>query len=156
MEREITLTLDETLLRAARDVASAREITIQQLIKDALRTELARVHRKARTPERADERMIAMLRARLAEDFAYARTWFDLVDRLREKDVVLREAGGGLALFSAATGARLCKASDVGYSLNTLGRRFRAPFPGDKIGMQHVYVSTTPSSQDEVVDRFDR
>ena len=100
--------------------------------------------------------MIAMLRARVAEDFAYARSWFDLVDRLREKDVVLREAGGGLALFSAATGARLCKASDVGYSLNALGRRFGAPFPGDKIGSRHLYVSTTPLHDDEVVDRFDR
>ena len=72
MESQITLTLDETLLRAARDVAATREITIQQLLKDALKDELARHHRTAKSPVRADERLIAMLRAKCATDFAYA------------------------------------------------------------------------------------
>ncbi|WP_211299465.1 hypothetical protein [Pukyongiella litopenaei] len=155
MDTRITLTLDDPLLRAARDVADRREITIQQLLKDALKTELARAHRKAKSPVRADERLIAVLRARLAEDFAYARDWFDLIDRLRNKGVVLREAGGGLAVFAAPTGARLCKASDIGFSLNRLAQNFRAPFPGDKLGRRDHYVSTTPAWDTRVIDEIE-
>jgi hypothetical protein len=153
MDHKITISLDETLLRAARDVAHAREITIQQLLKDALKDELTRAHRQARSPVRADERLIAMLRARFAEDFAYARTWFELLNRLRDRGVTLREAGGGLALFGAHNGARLCKASDIGYSLNALARRFGSPFPSEKLGRSYLYVSTTPSHQGKVVER---
>jgi hypothetical protein len=155
METVITLTLDDPLLRAARDVARDREITIQQLLKDALKAELTRAHRQAKSPVRADERLVAMLRARFAQDFAYARDWFDLIHRLREQGVCLREAGGGLALFSLAGGARLCKASDVGFSLNMLARRFRAPFPGEKLGLRHLYVSTTRANETEVVDEIE-
>lgn len=156
MDQKITLTLDDPLLRAARDVARAREITLQQLLKDALKAELTRTHRKAKSPVRADERTVAMLRARLAQDFAYATDWFDLIRRLRDKGVCLREAGGGLALFSAATGVRLCKASDIGFSLNRLARQFRAPFPGDKLGLRDHYIATTPSWEGQVVDPADR
>ncbi|HHH89648.1 MAG TPA: hypothetical protein ENK45_03675 [Aliiroseovarius sp.] len=152
MDHKITLTLDDPLLRAARDVARIREIALQQLLKDALKAELARAHRRARSPVRADERMIAMMRARLSEDFAYARDWFDLIDRLRDKGVVLREAGGGLALFSAPTGSRICKASDVGFSLNRLARQFQAPFPGDKLGQGALYAQTTPSWELRVLE----
>lgn len=152
MNEKITLTLPDPLLRAARDVAHAREITLQQLLKDALNAELARAHRAARSPVRADERLVAMLRARLAGDFAYARDWFDLIDRLRDKGVLLREAGGGLALFGAAGGARLCKASDIGFSLNRLARQFRAPFPGDKQANAWLYTSTTPSWETALIE----
>ena len=69
---------------------------------------------------------IAMLRAKCAKDFAYADNWTDLIRRLFHLGIMLREAGGGLALFSAPSGARLCKASEMGYSLNQLGRRFAA------------------------------
>lgn len=153
MTEKISLTLEHPLLRAARDVAHRREITLQQLLKDALAAELARAHRAARSPVRADERMIAMLRARLSEDFALARDWFDLMTRLREKGVLLREAGGGLALFDAAGGARICKASDIGFSLNRLARQFRAPFPGDKLANSWLYTSSTPSWETALIER---
>lgn len=152
MTGQITLTLDDPLLRAARDVALAREISIEQLLKDSLADELARHHRKARSPIRADERLIALMRAKLSEDFAFARDWSDLLVRLRRHDIVLREAGGGLALFGANNGARICKASDVGFSLNTLARRFRAPFPGDKMANRWLYTSVTHPGETEVLD----
>ena len=152
MDTKLTLTLDDPLLRAARDVAHDREITVQQLLKDALKAELARVHRKARSPVRADERMIAMLRARLSGDFALARDWFDLIDRLRDKGILLREAGGGLALFGASSGARICKASDIGFSLNRLARQFRSPFPGDKLANAWLYTSRPPASETALFD----
>jgi len=153
MSCAVTLTLSDPLLRAARDVASAREITLQQLLKDALATELARARRQASSPVRADERFISMLRARLVGDFAAATDWFDLQHRLLKKGVRLREAGGGLALFVAHDGARLCKASDMGYSLNTLARRFGAPFPGEKMGRRNLHAVTAPAWRSEVLDR---
>jgi len=153
MDTKLTLTLDDPLLRAARDVAHAREITVQQLLKDALKAELARVHRKARSPVRADERMIAMLRARLSGDFALARDWFDLIDRLRDKGILIREAGGGLALFGASGGARICKASDVGFSLNRLARQFGAPFPGEKLANAWLHTARPPSTETALVVR---
>lgn len=154
MDTQVTLTLDETLLRAARDVAATREITIQQLLKDALKDELARHHRTAKSPVRADERLIALLRAKCAADFAYAENWFDLIRRLMNQGIMLREAGGGLALFSLPSGARLCKASEMGYSLNTLGRRFGTAFPGDKIGLQVYRSSTTWPSETDAIDEI--
>ena len=155
MTHQISLSLPDPLFRAARDLADAREISIQQLLKDALGSEIAKVHRTARSPVRADERMVAMLRARLSGDFAYARDWFDLIDRLRDRGLTLREAGGGLALFGAHNGARICKASDVGFSLNRLARQFGTPFPGEKLGRRDLFVSTTSSQETDVVDEID-
>lgn len=94
-----------------------------------------------------------MMRARPAEDFAYARDLFDLIGRLRDQGAVLHEAGCGRALFGAARGARLCKASDIGFSLNTLARRFTPPFPGDKLGRTWLSASGTAFSETALTDR---
>ena len=75
-QHEITVKLDATLLRAAHDVAKERDISFGQLVRDALNSEIARFRRKARSPVRADERMVARLRAQLGHDLAYARDWF--------------------------------------------------------------------------------
>lgn len=132
---EFAVRLDPTLLRAARDVAGARDISVGQLVRDALNAEITRSKRKARSPVRADERMIARLRAQLGHDLAYAGNWFDLDERLRRHGMTLREAGGGLALFAIPGGARLCKASDLGCSLQTLTRRFGRPYPTAQFGL---------------------
>lgn len=128
----ISIVLPDPLFRAARDIAGRRGVSVDRLIVDALNAEVARAYRKARSPVRADERYIAMLRARFAGAFAFARAWPDLQERLAARDAELREAGGGLALFSLSTGERLCKASDVGFSLRKLSIRFQAPFPGPR------------------------
>lgn len=130
MRTVITLSLDDAFLRAAREVARAREISIQQLLKDALRSELARTHRPAKTSARTDERLLAPLRVLLAADLAMARGWQDLNARLAGKGFELREAGGGLAVFSRPGGRRQCKASELGQSYADLMRRFGQPFPG--------------------------
>jgi hypothetical protein len=133
-ETEFTLRLPESLLRALRDVAAARDITPGQLVRDAISREVRRGLTRATSPDRAEERRIAMYRARFASDFALATSWGDLQDRLWHKGAELREAGGGLALVTRPGGARMCKASDLGASLQTLSRRFRAPFPGVRSG----------------------
>jgi hypothetical protein len=85
---------------------------------------------KAKTPVRADERLVAPLRALLADDFAHARDWPDLQARLRQKGHRLAEAGGGLVLLDHDTGNRLCKVSELGHGYSQLLRKFDAPFPG--------------------------
>lgn len=70
------------------------------------------------------------MRARLAADLADADSWADLARRLAAKGYALREAGGGLALYSHPEGRRLCKASELGFSYGRLVRRFRTPLPG--------------------------
>lgn len=152
LDHKLTVSVSDTLLRAARNVADAREISLQQLIRDALNTEVARFHRKAKSPARADERTLAMLRARFAKDFAYAHSWSDLITRLRQHHVSLREAGGGLILVSLTSGARLCKASDMGASIGQLARRFGEPFPGDKLGRRYHYASTTHPDEVDIFD----
>lgn len=97
----------------------------------------------ARTPFRAGERphdleyLLAPLRELLAEDLARAHSWANLQDRLAGHGYTFRERGGGLALFSTTTAARICKASDLGWTYADLIRRFDAPFPGHS----HTHVA---------------
>lgn len=97
----------------------------------------------ARTPFQAEERpdgpepLLAPLRALLASDLSRATGWVDLQDRLDAHGYTFRERGGGLALYSTTTAARICKASSLGWSYAELIRRFDAPFPGHS----HTHVA---------------
>jgi len=132
-----TLILDiaSETLAALRRVAEDEGATVRDIVADAVRRELFR-RTRAKKAVRPDERLVAPLRALLADDFAYARNWTDLSDRLRVKGFALREAGAGLALVRLSGGERIAKASDLGYSYSRLMRRFQAPFPGHS----HAYL----------------
>lgn len=130
MLHPVTIKLPEPLLRAAEEVAQARDISLGALIRAALSAEIRRANLPAKTPHRADERLVDPLRALLAVDFGAARDWPDLQARLAAKGFALREAGGGLALHDHPGGTRLCKASELGHAYASLMRRFGAPFPG--------------------------
>lgn len=91
----------------------------------------------AKTPLRADEGsevgrgpLLAPLRALLAADLSKAQGWDDLQARLSNHGYTFRERGGGLALYCCTTAARICKASDLGWTYSDLMRRFDQPFPG--------------------------
>ncbi|EEW26787.1 relaxase family protein [Rhodobacter ferrooxidans] len=130
MEPEIvTLKLPKPMLAALRRIAAGDDVTVGQVIRDAISRDIAR-REKAKTPVRADERLVAPLRALLADDFAYATDWADLITRLRRKGYALAEAGGGLILQDHASGQRLCKGSELGHGYAQLLRKFDAPFPG--------------------------
>lgn len=122
--------LQEPLLRAAEALAAQRDVSVGQVVRDALTAELRRTARPAKTSARTEEQLLAPLRSLLAADLGQARGWTDLQARLRTKGYVLREAGGGLALHDFPQGRRLCKASELGRSYASLMRRFNAPFPG--------------------------
>lgn len=127
---DVTVKLPAPLLQAAQRLAGRRDATLGHIIRAALSQEIRRSMRNAKTPNRADELLLAPLRALLAVDFAQAGNWDDLNARLAAKGYALREAGGGLALHAHPQGQRLCKASELGHAYSALMRRFNAPFPG--------------------------
>lgn len=127
--RRIEILLPAELAGSAQRLAREADITVGQLVCDLLAREVGR-RARSRPPARADERLVAPLRARLAGDLAFASGWNDLQARLRDKGYILREAGGGLALHDWPADRRLCKASELGFSHGRLARRFGTPFPG--------------------------
>lgn len=148
---DVPLKLPEPTLAALQRIAGASDVTVGQVIRGMIDHELRR-RAEAKTPVRADERLVAPLRALLADDFAYATDWADLAARLAAKGYRLQEAGGGLALHRASDGARLCKGSELGFGYAALMRKFRAPFPGhshrwlyDRVAAQTVRGSYCPS-----------
>ena len=127
MERPICL--DPATWAALDKIATEDDVSVGQIIRGAVTRDLHR-RAQAKTSVRADERLVAPLRALLADDFAYARSWDDLQTRIAQKGYHLAESGGGLILQARADGARLCKASELGYSYSALLRRFDCVFPG--------------------------
>ena len=125
----VTLKLPRAMAFALRQLAAETDVTPGHIIRDAITRDLIR-RQKAKTPVRADETLVAPLRALLADDFAYSQNWADLLHRLAAKGRSLAESGGGLVLQDRATGARLCRESELGYVYAHLMRRYDAPFPG--------------------------
>lgn len=109
-------------------IADARDVSVGQILRDLIAKEIDRHHR-AKPPVRADERLVAPLRVRLAQDLGESENWSEMQSRLRTKGYELRAAGGGLALYTYPSGARVCKASELGFSYSRLMRRMNAPFP---------------------------
>lgn len=119
---------------SALEAEAARDGTsVTALLREAVDRELYR-RQRARKAERPDERLIAPLRALLAEDFAYSRGWEDLQRRLGGKGYQLAESGPGLILADLRTGLKVAKASDLGYSHARLTGRFGRPFPAHAHG----------------------
>lgn len=139
------------LLKIARD----QDVTPGQILRKVLAKEITR-HTHARPPVRADEQLIAPLRARLANDLAHATCWADLKTRLNRKGFELREAGGGLALHVLPGGERVCKASELGFSYGRLMRRFRQPYPGHAHSwLADRFLSETDSEEDiELIENY--
>jgi hypothetical protein len=127
MERPIRL--DPSVWTVLERLAAEDDVSVGQIIRDAINRDIRR-RAEAKTPVRADERLVAPLRALLADDFAYAKGWGELQARLFKKGYRLVEAGGGLILQSQESGERICKASELGYSYSALLRRFDSVFPG--------------------------
>lgn len=153
MEREhCTIFLGHTLRRAALEIAIEHDISLGQVVRNALAREIARQTKCAKPPVRADEQLIAPLRARLAPDLAHASGWQDLDQRLKEKGYVLRVAGGGLALHDWPGDRRVCKASELGFSYSKIMRRFRTPFPNHPHRwLEHRMLGQQPEDDDIIV-----
>lgn len=147
----ISFEVPEGTVAALRAAADMQALTVGSVLRSAVRAELRRCATRAKSPARVEEHHLAHLRAMFAPDFSAARNWADLADRLWLKGAALREAGGGLALFQRSSGARICKASDIGCSLQVLARRFRAPFPGERSGYRFGPTETTAPDETDII-----
>lgn len=134
-DRTLIVTLDPLTIQALRRIAADEDLDVSAIVRRAIERDLYRRSR-AKKADRPDERLVAPLRALLADDFAYAVDWTDLLTRLAHKGFALRESGGGLILVRHPSGDRVAKASELGYSYSRLMRRIGAPFPGHR----HAYL----------------
>lgn len=124
----VTLKLPLKLLSDASVVAWGQDVAIGYLVRHLLAKEIdRRLHPK--TPNRADEGLVAALQALLARDIAEAVGWQDLAGRLRQHGYELRASGGGLALYKLSWGTRLCKGSERGFPYRKLVDRFQSGMP---------------------------
>ena len=155
MMETVNFKIPYDMLRVAAQIAREDDVTIGQLLRDLLTKEISR-RKNARPPNRADEQLVAPLRARLAPDFAGASNWVELEKRLKAKGFELRPAGGGLALFRLPSGDRVCKASELGFSYSKLIERFSAGFPGHAhTWVEHRMMTkprTNPQATSNVID----
>ncbi len=126
---DVTLKLSDEMVAALRATAARDDVTVGQLVRDALAREL----RRRNTPKRdvrTDEALLAPVRSLLAPDLARATGWADLAQRLAQFGFALKPAGGGLIVVRLPEGRRVCKASELGHAHLDLARRFGGPFPG--------------------------
>jgi hypothetical protein len=142
----VTLKLPPNLLSRASTIAQAQDVTIGHLVRDLLRKEVNR-QLNAKTPNRADERLVAALQALLATQMALASGWEDLAHRLAGEGYELRPAGGGLTMHRRPCGTRLCKASELGFPYRTLVKRFCGGMPGHPHGALDLVFGAPPPRQ---------
>ena len=123
----VNLKLHDVTLKALVKIAEENDVSLGQVIRDAIKSDLYK-RQRAKRAVRPDERLVAPLRSLLADDLAYGRSWADLQNRLRIKGFAFAESGGGLILINLQ-GQRICKASELGYSYARLMQRIGRPFP---------------------------
>lgn len=132
----LTIPVPPALARDLATLAQENDVTPGQIVRHLIEKELRRV-RSPKTPNRADEPLVARLQRLLAADMASAVSWPDLSARLDRRGFRIMPAGGGLTLHDAI-GKRMCKASELGFPYSRLVRKFRAPMPGHPHRMRHV------------------
>ncbi len=134
------------------DRASAEVVSVGQILRDAVLGEMRR-RAAPKTPNRAEEALVARLQRLLVPAMSLATDWDDLDRRLLALGHTLRPAGGGLTVHDVA-GARLCKSSEIGFAYARFVRKFRCPMPGHPHAMTHILTSGG-SGRAEVSDDFD-
>lgn len=96
--RDVIFRLSEPMIASALRLAQARDATLGQIVRDALSAEIRRCSRNAKTPNRAEEQLLAPLRVLLASDFARAKSWPELKNSYRCK-VTLCVRRGAVSRF---------------------------------------------------------
>lgn len=118
----VTLSLSRETCEAIADIARCEDVTMGHIVRAAIARDIRRRTRAKRT-HRVDEMLVARLRTLLADDLAFSRTWAELQARLGRRGYALWSRGGGLILASLPDGARICKASELGYARARLEAR---------------------------------
>lgn len=130
-----------------------------QVLRGLVTSEMKR-KRSAKTPNRADEQLVARLQRLLVTAMADALDWRDLQRRLAGLNHCIKPAGGGLAIHDLTTNERLCKSSELGFAYSRFVRKFRAPMPGHPHKMAHVLAAIRDVPLDDadgfgVIERFE-
>ena len=138
--------------------AAEMDTTVGQVVRELLRAEMKRAA-NAKTPNRADEHLVARLQRLLVPTMADAVSWQDLHNRLAALGYCTKPAGGGLTIHDLETGIRLCKSSELGFAYARFVRRFRAPMPGHPHKMAHILAAVRGIPKDtaddfDVIERF--
>ena len=116
-------------LSALMEVSQKLDISVGQVLRSAVKHELRRRHPTAKRTERADEQLLARLRALLAAPLAETTNWAEFNRALEAHGYEARASGGGLALYHRDAGAKICKFSELGFSYAGLVRLYGAAFP---------------------------
>lgn len=155
MNAPLYVDLPPETIKALRVLAKANQTTPSAQASHLLTVLLGQTRPipKAMTTDRTEERsarqrLLAPVRALLAADLAQATDWEDLQTRLGPHGFILRERGGGLAVYSTSTAAHICKASELGWSYSDLMRRFQQPFPGHSHGWLAQRILKAPPPPD--------
>ncbi len=145
--RDVTIRMPVEMADAVRALASRHDVTPGQVVRHAVAEELRRRAKPPKTPNRADEALVASLQTLLAVDLAQARSWEDLDRRLLTKGYRMMASGGGCALFTR-DGRKLCKGSELGFTYRQLVRRFGRAMPGHP----HGAVGLTDAEGDPLIE----
>ncbi len=143
---DIPLKLPGEMISQLRVIARDRDESIGRVVRDIVGKDLRR-RASAKTPNRADELLVARLQRLLAAEMASADSWSDIQKRLSRHGYELRPAGGGLTLHERESGRRLCKSSELGFAYSRLVRKFGAPMPGHPHLMRHLLNETAVDAQ---------
>jgi len=130
-----------------------KDLSVGQVLRTLVEAEMKR-KTNAKTPNRADEKLVARLQRLLVPTMASALDWNDLHARLAALNHSVRPAGGGLTIHDLVTGDRLCKSSELGFAYSRLVRKFRQPMPGHHHKMAHVLAAIRGLPSDDA-DDFD-
>lgn len=144
--RDVSIRMPMEMAEAIQSLAVRQDVTPGQVVRLAVSRELQRFA-KPKTPNRADEGLVASLQTLLAADIASATSWEGLDQTLSLKGYRLMAAGGGCALFSV-TGKKLCKGSELGFTYRQLVRRFGRGMPGHP----HGAVGLTDATNDPLIE----
>jgi len=153
---DLSIKLPADLVADLRALALERDESVGHVVRDILR-KTTRAGPPAKTPNRADERLVARLQRLLAPDMASATSWDDIQARLARHGFTLRPAGGGLTVHARASGERLCKSSELGFAYSRLVRKFQAPMPGHPHRMPHLLTKEVAEARnpDDHLDLFE-
>jgi hypothetical protein len=112
--RDVTLRMPQAMVEAVRALVATQDVMPGQGVRHAITRELRR-RSTPKTPNRADEALVASRQTFLAADIAQAINWPDLDRPLAAHAYRMMAAGSGCALFPNK-GRELCKGSELGTS----------------------------------------
>ncbi|MCX7565696.1 hypothetical protein OS189_05010 [Sulfitobacter sp. F26169L] len=124
----VTLKLPRELLSGAQRVATARDVTIGHLVRHLLKREVDRQSSQGAVAK-PDQRLVTALQSLLARDVQNARSWQDLVARLRMHGYALHPCNDDMVLIKISCGTRVCSGAVLGFDYAALVERFDGPLP---------------------------